>query len=131
MAEAFPYEAARAHVEYLAAINGVTVYEIKRMWDSESDIKLRTVYVADPKTPLSYMIALHEIGHIVDKVAAGVVGSGRDYHGPACEAAAWKWAYDNADPDLLAYVSPRHWRRIGRAWTTSLGKLARSVSPRP
>jgi hypothetical protein len=128
-AGAFPRDAARTHIEYLAARNGIKVYEINRMWDSEADIKLRTIYVADPITPLRYMVALHEIGHIVDKVSAGVVGKGRDYHAPACEAAAWSWAYDHADPELMKYVTPRMWRRIGRAWVTSLGKAARSAHP--
>jgi hypothetical protein len=124
----FPIEEARAHIERLAAANGITVYEINRMWDSEADIRLRTIYVADPTTPLRYMIALHEMGHIVDKAARLLHD---ECNNPACEAAAWGWAYKAGNPAIMKFLTPRHWRRIGRAWVTNLGKAARSVGTRP
>jgi len=121
----FPVERAREHIEALAAKHKITVYEIQRVWSSEAYIERRTVYVTDPTTPLRYMLALHEIGHIVDKVSAKVVFN----HLAACEAAAWQWAYDNADDDLLACVTNRDWRLIARGWVSQLGPRSRQAAP--
>jgi len=122
----FPKEDARAHIEQLADDHDITIVEIRRQWTGEADTKDRCIYIADPTSPVRYMIALHEIGHIVDKAARILDDQG---NGPACEGAAWGWAYDNALPALLKYLTPTHWRRIGTAWVTGLGKRARAASP--
>ena len=121
----FSTRRARAHIERLAQEHGIEVRVTKRQWNAAADERLRTIWVVDPNTPLRYMIALHEIGHIVDKGARML---GKNGHLPAEEAAAWAWAYNNGDPALLAHMTPRNWRRVGQAWVTHLGKRARSAS---
>lgn len=119
----FPAKRAYRHVEQLAAKHDIEIREISKQWNSEAWVEQRLICIAKPNTAIRYMIALHEIGHIVDKVSAHVLSD----HDPGCEAAAWAWAYDNADPKLRAHVTERHWQRIGRAWVSSLGKRSRML----
>lgn len=82
------------------------------------------VWIPKPTTALKYLICLHEIGHIVDKVAARVL----QFHGPEAEAAAWRWAVKAAHGDLLDHMTPAAWRKVGNAWITSVTRRAPSVS---
>jgi len=121
----FPVEEARSHVEALGNGHGITIIEIRQQWKCEADLHRRTIYITDPTTPLRYLLGLHEIGHIVDKVSAKVMFN----HIPCCEAAAWAWAIENAAPELPEHVTNREWRLIGRAWVSQLHKAARVARP--
>lgn len=112
----FPEGEARAHIERLSSRHHVDVRAVKKMWDSEALVSARTVVIPDPTTPMRYLIALHEFGHLLDKVSAMVV----NHHEAACEAAAWAWAVDHARPALLAHLTARDWHRVGHAWATCL-----------
>lgn len=115
----FPVQEARAHIRALAARHDIVVHWIKDGWgESEANVYTRQVWVPRPTTALRYAIALHEFGHILDKVSAKVVKA----PSPECEAAAWRWAIAHMRPELRRELTVAHWRRIGNAWATSLSK---------
>lgn len=85
--------------------------------DSEAIAATRQVFITDPTTPMRYLVALHEFGHLVDKVSAHVLHA---KNRPEREAAAWRWAVENAEHDLLAFMTPRLWAKVGACWVTSV-----------
>ena len=75
-----------AHVEKLAADNGITVgshSSCGRAWKRKRLVNIRPV-----KSPVTYAVALHEIGHVLGKDQS----KNRLY----AEAGAWAWAVENA-----------------------------------
>jgi hypothetical protein len=119
----FPFDAAYAHLHRLATRHGIEVIWIKSQWDSEAAAGTKQVFIPRPTTPLRYLIGLHEFGHLVDKVAARVMVK----HYPCAEAAAWAWAIEHADQDLLTWVTPREWTKVGHAWLTGVTDLSPDV----
>lgn len=112
----FPIPQARRHIERLERTHNIEARLITRMWNSEADSLTRQVWIPDPTTPLRYLIGLHEFGHVLDKVAGKVMKGSK----PEEEAAAWRWAVANAEPDLMAFMSKRQWSTLANAWLTSV-----------
>lgn len=119
----FPVDAARRHIEQLEQKHGIEVRLCSGPWDAEADSFAKMVWVPDPTTPLRYLVALHEFGHCVDKVSAKVMKGSK----PEEEAAAWRWAVNEAIPALLEHMTPRQWTTVGKAWLTSVTPLAPGV----
>lgn len=119
----FPKDEARAHIQRLERKHEIEVRIVKDKWDSEAHIQTRQVWIPDPTTPLKYLIALHEFGHILDKISAKVMRRSR----AECEAAAWRWAIEHGRPELLDCLSPRDWLTVGKAWLTHVTKRSPSI----
>lgn len=62
----------------------------------------RTIWIRPVRSDVTYIVALHELGHILAKQHHGRVTD---------EAAAWQWAMDNAYGD----VSDHAWRTAAKA----------------
>jgi hypothetical protein len=80
-------ETLAAHIEELAVQHSITIIYKKnagRSWK-----KTREICISPVKTAISYAVALHEIGHIVDDTRFGTLSIDR-------EAGAWAWAKENA-----------------------------------
>lgn len=82
------------------------------------------------RDPIDYLVALHEIAHVV-------LQHGYDDTVPlrrvlCYEAQAWAWVVEHADPVLLRQVTVRDWRQLGTALTSFLRAAAqdRSVTKR-
>lgn len=72
----------------------------------------RVVYVPIIRTALDYMVAMHEIGHIVR--------NREDTWEVVDEAMAWAWASMHALPEIVKRVTQAQWRWIGLAFTEYL-----------
>lgn len=112
----FPTARAAEHLQRLAVRHGIEIVWIKCQWDSEASAGTKQVFCARPTTALRYLIGLHELGHLCDKVAARVVVN----HEAAAEAAAWAWAAKHAEKDMLALMTQHQWLQVGRAWLTNV-----------
>lgn len=79
-------EMMRHHVETLAEVNNITIqYKAHcrgKAWKASKVIKIMEV-----KSPVTYAIALHELGHILGKQPKRRLDR---------EVAAWDWAKENA-----------------------------------
>lgn len=88
---------------------------------SECDRTNRRVFVPRTfDTGLKYLVALHELGHLVAKGAMGLdpATAGEILR---IEAAAWSWAVTNADPEVMAGFTKTDWRRVGYCWVSHAG----------
>lgn len=109
--------AAEKHLLALAREHKVMLHWRTRRWTKfEAHLNTRMVFVGKPTSAIRYLAALHEIGHIVSPVAR----SARRGHLLTEEAAAWDWALDNADPQLMPDDFGEIRRQVGRAWSTYL-----------
>lgn len=92
---------------------------------AESYCRARTIFVPELVEVCDYLIALHEIGHIVDTTARGwgdkVMGAtfhpkdrkSRDlYPVMMMEMAAWAWAHQTAKRSLLNAATDADWQVI-------------------
>lgn len=118
---AFSAGAAWAHLDALGEEHHITVKACKiRAHQSEASIASRVVWVPSKLTPLRYLAALHELGHIVSDTsrrahyefahggrAPAVLDSAM-----ACEAAAWGWAYEHRDRRLVPTVQGELLRKL-------------------
>lgn len=119
----FPRSHAEAHLRRLGSRHGIEIVWIKHQWAAEAEATTRQVFIPPPTTALRYLIGLHEFGHLVDKVSARVVVN----HYPCAEAAAWSWAKEHADENLMSWMTEGMWRQVGIAWVTS---VTDAVKPR-
>jgi hypothetical protein len=118
-------EVAEAHVKKLARRHQIRVRRTKNWINSEADFVTRQIFCpAEFRTGLDYLIALHEIGHLMTPDAEphifyepGIASVLRD------EAAAWGWALEHADPDLIEAMTKTDWRRVGHCWISHAGRV--------
>jgi hypothetical protein len=96
--------------------------ETAKAWPSH-----RVAVAPYPRTAVDYLLALHELGHIIDRRAlshcasaeAAAKGSAAVYYNEILgEAAAWAWARKHAKPELLAKMSKKDWLRIADCWAS-------------
>jgi hypothetical protein len=93
--------AMQQHVKTLTEGQDITVRWIQRPGRGQSAREWRETFVAPVKSPISYIVALHEIGHLLGRHQ----GSSRVM---VRERWAWKWARQNAliwAPAFDRYVS--------------------------
>lgn len=110
-------EKAERHLEDLAREHKITIHWRARKWTNfEVHPGTRMVFIGRPTTPIRYLAGLHEMGHIVSLAAR----SARRGHELTEEAAAWDWALDNADPQLMPNDFTDIRAAVGRAWASYL-----------
>src|SRR5947209_5267937 len=101
------------HVEDLGAEHGITVRE-RASYGGWASKKSRTICIKPVKTQRSYVVALHEIGHIV--------GRGRSGTRLEQEAAAWRFVLDRS----VVALAPATYARMQRYLESYLWKAERS-----
>lgn len=109
------------HIYALAEQHRVKVRKAKRWDKAEANVRTRQVWVPPRMSDrIAYLIALHEIGHVVHGPARRLQGRFDSCGLARCEAAAWSWAVEHAYPDIVAGVTTREWEVIGFMWASNL-----------
>lgn len=115
---------ARQHIEELAQRHRIRLRYTRR-WKSEAHSTTRQAWIPRAmRSPVDYLVALHEIGHIV-------LGHGyeKTLALEMCrEAEAWAWAVDHGDPKLLRLVTKDHWMVVGSAMASFLRAEVQELS---
>lgn len=127
---AFNEAAAWAHIDSLAAEHRITVKLTHFADDSEAFISANTVWVPETMTKVNYLVALHELGHIACDLARRLhyqhvhqcVGGERSMRDAliACESAAWAWAWQNVDDDVLPKIGKKVRAAVAAMWASHL-----------
>jgi antirestriction protein ArdC len=124
---------AEEHINELAEKYRIRVRRWSKPWEaSEAELTSRQVFIPVKfKHGIDYLAALHEMGHIVDRVARGherrldraTTGKQAGYDMLVIEASAWAWALKTARPALVAAMTKTDWRRIGLCWAGHAGPV--------
>jgi len=128
-----PQARARAweHLHELAAEHGVKLHKAKSWVLAEAHVSTKQVWVPPTMRDVeSYLIALHEFGHICQPEAAALQATTHVPSGLACEALAWGWAIEHADPALLRLAGASTWRCVGDCVASYLSDRALARSKR-
>ena len=90
-----------------------------RAWDtSEAEWSIRKVFIPrHTLTALDYLVALHEIGHIVLELEHD------DPEPLTAEARAWDFALRVANQGILDKMTKTDWRRMGLCWASHVGPV--------
>lgn len=118
---------ATVHLHWLAHEHGVTIRWMPpgRMWTyAWAHPGTMLVEIPKPYNPRLYMVCLHEFGHVVSPLARELWDRAQEHEAvegepgdlsTAIEGAAWGWAFDHADVDLLrALTQPDfEWAQYG------------------
>lgn len=104
---------ALAHVEALAAEHGIEL-RFDTAVGPIADRPGRIVWGPYPFSPLTYMVILHEIGHIVRPDTGQTLGRNEI----VAEAVAWQWAAHKAIPKIAARLSARDLVDLGSMFTS-------------
>lgn len=110
----FDLAAARAHVADLVARHRLMVATCSTVEGAESFPAVRAIRVPHVTNPRTYLVALHEIGHVLSRNARRLA-TRFDFPGEfACEAWAWSWACEAVPPAIASTMTPRDWRNVGQ-----------------
>lgn len=127
---AFSAKPAWDHIDRLAAEHGITVKLCGKILDAEAFIAAKVVLVPRRMTPVTYLVALHELGHIASAISRrshyewvrgcqqGAVWN--DEVAMACEAAAWGWAWGHVDKTVLPRITQKTTDRVMQMLATHL-----------
>lgn len=126
MAPVFDRAAARTHLRQLAAEMGVTIVWVSGYTLAEAWVDERTACLPRIRSGRDYLVALHELGHILSPHAAGLVDAGVLYDEISCEGYAWAWAASHADPVIADSISARDWALAAKCFTSYLRFAATS-----
>jgi len=85
-----PLTEARAQVFKLCADNHISIIFSKARQDFTALLDARAILIKPIKSTITYVLCLHEVGHILNPRALNAVNE------LAAEAQAWKWAQANA-----------------------------------
>ncbi len=108
-------EAAELHLITLAREHRIQIEWRRRPWTKfESHPGTRMVFVGSPTSPIRYLGALHEMGHIVSPMARQTQRG----HNLTEEAAAWDWALDLLDQGDVTAVRPDDRTQLALAWAS-------------
>lgn len=123
---------AEVHLRTLCRTHGIAIRYVRgRNWMhlSESSETARQVHIPHPNNARQYLVALHEIGHLLGPIG---VSSRNDYpdwgspmHHILCEASAWGWAVEHIHTDLdmsIGYVDFA--KTLGRGLLTHSWSMA-------
>jgi hypothetical protein len=109
-------EAAERHLTKVASRHGILIHWRRRAWAKfEAHIETKMVWIGKPTSAIRYLGALHEMGHIVSKVARD---ANKREHALTEEAAAWDWALGAADPRLVGEIRPEDRSQLALAWAS-------------
>lgn len=110
---------AEAHLKKLASSHGILIHWRRRAWTKfEAHVETKMIWVGRPTTPIRYLGALHEIGHIVSKPARDARARA---HYLTEEAAAWDWALAHANWHLTGEIAPDDRTQLALAWASYFG----------
>lgn len=110
----------RAHVLQLAAKHRITLFWLNEWGHAESFPEGRYALVPEISSAADYLVALHELGHVVSQVARRLVRSSTVYDYITMEGAAWAWAAEHADPELTGLLTASDWRVLLKCWKSNL-----------
>lgn len=108
---AFPVDAARQQLESLADKHDVYVVWIQGYNKAVSFPEPRIAALPHPSDGTRYLVALHELGHVVDRRARRWNDRDDLYGTAVCEGFAWAWAAKKADRSFP--LSQADWARAG------------------
>lgn len=130
---AWPTERAEAHISHLAAERDITIVWTEKPPKAYTPHQL--AWCNRPTTGRRYFLALHELGHCASSIAREWERSINDltpegrYADLMCEAAAWAWAAEMADPDLIEQITRRERTQVATAgWGSYLFRNAELAS---
>lgn len=130
---------ARVHIETIAGRAGIKVqWKNGRAWLYEAAAYEAAwmVVVPRPHNPAQYLVALHELGHLLGPIKS----SGRQdlntnttpgEYQFLCEASAWAWAVEHVHPDLEHRIDHKVFRSVigdgmsTHAWSVALAAEGR------
>lgn len=120
---AFPVSRATAHLEAVAEAHNITVWWRRGIEGSEANQPLRIASIPRPRNGLLYLVALHELGHILCRDAESQYDAWDedpdDIEGEVTyEGAAWAWAAEHRDEGIR--ILDREWRRAGTLFASYL-----------
>lgn len=124
MVTPWPRKRAEIHLKWLGQKHGVQIIWLppgKGAMHGEASVGSRfpAVYIARPYTPLGYLIALHEFGHILSPLSRSLWLDNSDADTEAaCEGAAWAKGVQLADAVLLRLCRRNDFSRAGDALST-------------
>lgn len=117
-------ERAVQHVERLARRLGATIvfstracYYRDDQVDAVVDYDTRRIDGPHITSALEYLAILHELGHLT----TGYTPDTPNYFGRKAivdEGAAWAWAAERADPEIMAHMPASGWALVGAAFVT-------------
>lgn len=126
----FPRKLVRNHVELLAGRYGIEINWIRNPDAAWADDLERSIGIAKPTDPQRYLVALHELGHLLDPEARrlGKQLARADARGAvldlgklmACEGYAWGWAMAHVIPEVRPMFGARHWRQTAEDFMSVL-----------
>jgi hypothetical protein len=113
---------AKAHLEALAAQDAIEVVWVNTITDAagEPGLTQPIVYLPKPHSFWRYVVALHELGHLLDVDARRLYLSNAPADELSMEAYAWAWALAHVANPWKHLVDERVRRKIGSYWQTFL-----------
>lgn len=111
MGVVWPRKDAERHLRRIARKHGIRVHWVKgRNWIHEAEAyeAARQISIPRPHNQRQYLVALHEMGHILGPMPNSSRGDWPGSPGTflmAMEGAAWGWAVEHMDHDLALLVS--------------------------
>jgi hypothetical protein len=98
---------AEVHIRTLARRHGIAIRYLRgRNWmeDAESSESAQLVHIPHPNNARQYLVALHELGHLIGPVGVSTRDEHPDWSSDTfhliTEAAAWGWAVEHIHGDL-------------------------------
>lgn len=120
---------ARVHLDNLCGRAGIKIkWANGRGWmdAAEAFPVARTVVIPEPYRPVQYLVALHEIGHVLARMSwadrtSYEIGEAKMMY----EAAAWGWAVTHIHPTLDKLITEKDFQQsLGVALATHAWDLA-------
>jgi hypothetical protein len=118
-------------VRQLAADAGLELIMRGGWTKAEAWVEERAVRVPAIRSGRDYLVALHELGHILSPHARGLHEAGVLYDEISCEGYAWAWAAAHAEPALAIAISAREWALAGKGFVSYLRFAATSTDGWP
>jgi hypothetical protein len=118
----------RRHLKELAAANDVSLTWIKGWERAEAFPVAREAVLPRIRTGGDYLVALHELGHILSFEASLWAHATDPYGIVLCEGAAWAWASANVSPEAVPLLSEEDWDVVGQAFSSHAAYVS---SPEP
>lgn len=108
------------HIYELGEKHQIKVHKAAKWTLAEAHVGTRQVWVPPRMDDaVAYLIALHELGHIVSDISREFCKAAREAHVSAVigEAAAWAWAVQTAKREIIGKRPPLKWfHYIGQLW---------------
>lgn len=110
----------RQHVLRLARKHKIMLGWLTDWTGAESFPDLRYALVPEIRSAGDYLVALHELGHIVDKTARRHDDDYSVRGWITTEGAAWAWAAEHADPVLTGPLTEADTKVLADCWLSNM-----------